>query len=82
MALEEEGVEGGDVFYESGPAPGVSDAVDEVDDDVGGEEDGVVEGVPYADEDVAHLSVAVEGCGGGESVLDSLDDFLDDVEVE
>jgi archaellum component FlaC len=49
---------------------------------VRGEEDGVVEGVSYADEDVAHLSVAVERGGGGESVLDSLDDQIDDFEVD
>jgi hypothetical protein len=49
---------------------------------VRGEEDGVVEGVFYAGEDVAHLSVAVERGGGGESVLDSVDDQLDDFEVD
>ena len=74
MAVEEEWVEGGEVFYECGPASGVSGSFDEVDDDVCGEEDGVVEDVPYADEDVAHLSVAVEGCGGGESVPDHIGD--------
>jgi len=31
VALEEEGVEGGDVFDECGPAPGVSNGFDEVD---------------------------------------------------
>ena len=82
MELEEEGVEGGDVFCECGPAPGESGSLDQVNDDVRGEEDGVVEGVSYAGEDVAHLAVAVERCGGGESVPDSLDDFLDDIEVE
>ena len=82
MGFEEAGVEGGDVLDECGPAPGEPDGFDEVDDDVGSEEDGVVEGVPYAGEDVAHLLVAVEGCGGGERVLDNLDDFLDDIEVK
>ena len=81
MSFEEEGVEGGDVFYECGPAPGESDGFDEVYDDVGGEEDGVMEKVLYSGEDVAHLLVAVEGCGGGISLLDSLDDVLDDFEV-
>ena len=81
MALEEQGVEGGDVSHECGPASGVSDGLDEVHDDVGGEEDGVVEGVLYPGEDVAHLLVAVEGCGGWISLLDSLDDVLDDFEV-
>jgi hypothetical protein len=81
VALEEEGIEGGDVFDECGPAAGESGGFDEVNNDVGGEEDGVVEGVSYADEDVAHLAVAVEGCGGGISVLDSLDHALDDFEV-
>jgi hypothetical protein len=37
VALEEEGVEGGDVFDECGPASGESDGLDEVHDDVGGE---------------------------------------------
>jgi hypothetical protein len=41
-----------------------------------------MEKVLYPGEDVAHLLVTVEGCGGGESVPDSLDDFFDDVEVE
>ena len=81
MALEEEGVEGGDVLYECGPAAGEPDGFDEVDDDVRGEEDGVVEGVLYAGEDVAHLAVAVERGGGGKSFLDNLDDVLDDFEV-
>jgi hypothetical protein len=49
---------------------------------VRGEEDGVVEKVLYPAEDVAHLAVAVERCGGGKSVLDSLDDVLDDFEVD
>jgi len=49
---------------------------------VRGEEDGVVEGVSYADEDVAHLSVAVEGCGGGKGFLNNFDDVLDDFEVD
>ena len=82
MALEEEGVEGGDVFHECGPAPGESDGFDEVHDDVRCEEDGVVEGVLYPGEDVAHLAVAVEVCGGGESVPDSVDDYLEGFEVE
>jgi hypothetical protein len=82
VALEEEGVEGGDVFHECGPAAGESDGFDEVHDDVRGEEDRVMEGVLYAGEDIAHLSVAVEGGGGGISLLDSLDDFLEDIKVE
>jgi hypothetical protein len=49
---------------------------------VGGEEDGVVEGVFYAGEDIAHLSVAVERGSGGKSVPDSFDDLVDDFEVE
>ena len=77
-----EGGEGGDVFDECSPASGESDGFDEVDDDVRGEEDGVVEGVLYAGEDVAHLAVAVEGCGGWKSVSDSFDDVLDDFEVD
>ena len=47
MALEEQGVEGGDVSHECGPASGESDGFEEVNDDVRGEEDGVVEGVSY-----------------------------------
>ena len=82
MGFEEAGVEGGDVFDERGPATGVPRGFDEVDDDVGGEEDGVVEGVPYADEDVAHLSVAVEVGGGGESVPDHIGDYVEGFEVE
>jgi len=74
-------VEGGDVFDECGPAAGESDGFDQVNNDVRGEEDGVVEGVLYAGEDVAHLAVAVEGCGGGISLLDRLDHVLDDFEV-
>jgi len=49
---------------------------------VGGEEDGVVKGVFYAGEDVSHLLVAVEGGGGGESVPDHIDDYLEGFEVE
>ena len=82
MALEEEGVEGGDVLDEFGPASGVSDSFDEVHDDVRSEKDGVVEGVFYPGEDVAHLAVTVERCGGGKSLLDNLDDVLDDFEVD
>jgi len=48
---------------------------------VRGEEDGVVEGVLYAGEDVAHLAVAVERGGGWEGFLDNFDDVLDDFEV-
>ena len=82
MALEEEGVEGGDVFHECGPAPGEPDGLDQVDNDVRGEEDGVVEGVLYPGEDVAHLSVAVEGGGGWKGFLNNFDDVLDDFEVD
>jgi len=82
MGGREEGVEGGDVFQECGPAAGESDGFDEVNDDVRGEEDGVMEGVSYAGEDVAHLAVAVERGGGGKSVLDSFDDVLDDFDVD
>jgi hypothetical protein len=82
VALEEEGVEGGDVLDEFGPASGVSDSFDEVHDDVRSEKDGVVEGVFYPGEDVAHLAVTVERCGGGKSLLDNLDDVLDDFEVD
>jgi len=82
VALEEQGVEGGDVSHECGPASGESDGFDQVDNDVRCEEDGVVEGVLYAGEDVPHLAVAVERCGGGKSVLDSLDHVLDDFEVD
>ena len=82
MGFEEAGVEGGDVFYECGPAAGESDGFDEVHDDVRGEEDGVVEGVPYAGEDVAHLAVAVERGSGWKGFLDNLDDVLDDFEVD
>jgi hypothetical protein len=49
---------------------------------VRGEEDGVVEGVLYPGEDVAHLSVAVERGGGGKGFLNNFDDVLDDFEVE
>jgi hypothetical protein len=49
---------------------------------VRGEEDGVVEGVLYPGEDVAHLSVAVERGSCGESVLDHVDDQIDDFEVD
>ena len=49
---------------------------------MGGEEDGVVKGVFYAGEDVAHLLVAIEGGGGGESVPDHIDDYLEGFEVE
>jgi hypothetical protein len=37
VGFEEAGVEGGDVFYECGPAPGEPDRFDEIDDDVRGE---------------------------------------------
>ena len=81
MALEEEGVEGGDVLDEFGPASGVSDSFDEVHDDVRSEKDWVVEGVFYPGEDVAHLAVTVERCGGGEGFVDGLNHVLDDFEV-
>ena len=42
----------------------------------------MVKGVFYPGEDVAHLLVAVERCGGGESVLDKVDDQIDDFEVD
>jgi hypothetical protein len=82
VALEDQGVEGGGILYECGPAAGEPDGSNEVNDDVRGGEDGVVEGVFYPGEDVAHLSVAVERCGGGKSVLDSFDHILDDFEVD
>jgi hypothetical protein len=82
VGFEEEGVEGGDVLDECGPAAGESDGFDEVHDDVRGEEDGVVEDVLYAGEDVAHLLMAVERGSGGKSLLDNLDNVLDDFEVD
>ena len=48
---------------------------------MGGEQDGVMEGVLYASEDVAHLLVAVEGCGSWEVLLDGSDDVLGGFEV-
>jgi len=48
---------------------------------VRGEEDGVVEGVLYAGEDVAHLEVAVEVRSAGEGFVDGLNHVLDDFEV-
>jgi hypothetical protein len=49
---------------------------------VRGEEYGVVEGVLYSAQDVAHLAVAVE-CGGvGKGILDDFDHFLGDFEVD
>ena len=46
-----------------------------------GEEDGVVEGVFDAGEDVAHLEVAVEVRSAGEGFVDGLNHVLDDFEV-
>ena len=60
---------------------GVSGGFDEVHDDVRGEEDGVVEGVFDAGEDVAHLEVAVEVRSAGEGFVDGLNHVLDDFEV-
>ena len=77
----EEGVEDVDVFDDCGPAAGIVYGFGEIDDNVEGEENGVVEEVLYLAEEVGELAVARERAGCGEGVLKEFEESFGDFEV-